>query len=580
MKTICIRCFLFSFFLLSLPLFPADADDVQALFARAYDLLDSGEYREANRLFSDLCTSCPDHKNAAMHLFFKAKCRYYAELYDESISDFNYLIGEYPDSRYVPYSYFFLGNSYHRMDQSDMAIGAYLNSYVISSDGRLDEIVLASIESEVAVFGKVIVEKISAASIPESRMCALLVSVARALLRQGDFQLVESMLSSCRSTEAKRLIEQADRYVRGQIEIGVVLPLSGEFQKYGEQLLDGIMLMVDEFRSETGGRITPLLYDTRGENLEAARIIRRLAMESVTAAVGPLTSEETAVASAVLSCGDLPLIVPAASQGGLTELSQTCFQLQPNLDWQGIRMADFAVESLKADTAAIITPTSPENLRMAKAFKKRFEELGGFVLGIEYFRVKETDFGPYVRDVKSLIVGDLLDSITFIDEVGDTIEAEEVPVWLDCLYIPANSNQLRQLLPQIHFYNLNTVYLGGDGWGSSTIYDLGESITRKCYFSSGMINDEGNISQQFAIDFDRKYGRQPGRLEALGYDAMALICHALRTGNYSRAEIRQYLLTVADFNGVAGVVTFGKNRENIELPIYTIEEGKPKRVTF
>jgi ABC-type branched-subunit amino acid transport system substrate-binding protein len=340
-------------------------------------------------------------------------------------------------------------------------------------------------------------------------------------------------------------------------------------------------LRLEQYRAESGKDIKIVPYDTQGKTLEAARIIKRLATEDVAAVVGPLTSEATSVASAVLSCGDMPLIVPAASQAGLTELSSTCFQLTANLDWQGVRMADLAIEYLGADTAAIMTPTSPENLSMARAFAERFKERGGTILAIEYFRVRETDYGPFVKDIKSLILGELLDSLIFIDQSGDTIEAEEVPVWIDCIYIPADPPQLRLLLPQIQFYNLKTALLGGDGWSHKSVYDLGENVLGMHYFTSGrIIDDDREQTRQFYFDFDQRFGHQPGRLEALGYDALSLYFEAFDHGNFSREAIVRYLSSVKDYQGVAGDVSFGSNRENIDLPVYRINRGRPEKVDF
>lgn len=555
------------------------ADNTLASFKKAYNLLNSGDYSEAYSLFSELYSQKPDHKNADRYLFFKAKAGYYAQMYEIGINEFNGLIDKFPSSKYVPYSYFLLGNCYYRVSRPGLAIKAYLNSYKISSDKELDKLILSSIESTPVDPRSDVIEQISTASMSDNRKCDILIAAAKALIKQKNYRPIRTLLSPCGSSRAIALVDQAKQFLKQEVDIGIVLPLSGELQKFGEQILDGILLMIDRYTAETGGKLTPVLYDTGGDNLEAARIIRRLSLSGTVAAIGPLTSSETAVASAVLSCGDMPLIIPAASEGGLTELSQTSFQLQPNLDLQGIRMADFAIEWLGADTAAIITSTNTENLRMAKAFSKRFEDLGGTILGVEYFRAKETDFGPYVRDLKSLVIGELLDSIIFIDETGDTVEAEEIPVWLDCLFIPAGSNQLRQLLPQIQFYNLNTVFLGGDSWGTSKVFGLSESIIKECYFSSGIINnDKSEIFQQFGTAFDKKHGHQPGRLEALGYDAMSLICNALGSNHYTRTGIVDYISSIKDYQGAAGAITFGENRENIKLPIYTIEDGKPKKV--
>ncbi len=379
--------------------------------------------------------------------------------------------------------------------------------------------------------------------------------------------------------EAISIKSEADKLYKPQEEIGIVLPLSGELQKYGEAILDGAMLMAEKYMRDTGRKLTPLVYDTKGESVEAARIVRRMAAAGANAVIGPLTSEETAVAAAALSCSDLPLIAPAAGQGGLTDLSPTSFQLQPTLDQQGIKMAEFAYKKMNIDTVAIITPTLPDNLRMAEAFARRFSELGGKVLGTEYFRIRETDFGAIIFDLKSIASGGkILDSAIYINENGDTLESKEIPIRIEAIYIPAEATQLRQLLPQINFYNLNAVYLGGEGWADSSVYELDRNIVKTCYFTSSRIaNDLNPVFKKFSSDFFDKYGQAPGYLEALGYDAMSLLCNGMKAGAYARGDITRYLTEVKNYNGASGNVSFGENRENIVMPIYTIEGGKPKR---
>jgi tetratricopeptide (TPR) repeat protein len=468
-----VKYLLSALLLLTLYAGDADAGNVETSFRKAYEQLKAGNYSKAGQLFEELVTSYPNHLNAARHLFFKAKSEYHAGRFEQSVHDFARFLEEYPNSEYAAYGYLFLGNSHYRLSRPEQAAICYANSYRFSHDKTLDKLLLRALETAVANSRSAVAKELRAIPFTDDRRCPAMISTARGLVRQGNRRAARSVLSSCPDAKVDELISSGGPGSEQKVKIGVVLPLSGELQKYGEQILEGVNLKAEQYSGETGMSLTPVVYDSRGENLEAARIVKRMTAENFAAAIGPLTSEATAVASAVLACSDMPLIAPAASEGGLTELSENCFQLQPNLDWQGIRMADLAVQWLKADTAAIITPSTPENLRMARAFAERFEELGGIVLGVEYFRPKETDFGPYIRDIKSLMVGGLLDSITYVNEDGDTIEAEEVPVWIDCLYIPADAGQLRQLLPQIHFYNLNTAYLGGDGWGSETIYKLG-----------------------------------------------------------------------------------------------------------
>ncbi|MBN2226839.1 MAG: penicillin-binding protein activator [candidate division Zixibacteria bacterium] len=555
-----------------------DAD----VFQEAYDLMMQEKYLKAYNMLVQLCETDRNSRDIDKYMFYKAKAAYYADLLPESMRDLEYIRAAYPQSTYLPYVHLFAGNIHYRYRQIGQALDEYLRGYALSSDPELNDVLIKSIGSAAAASpDRNVIDRITTADIPRAKQCDLLTTVAEQLLAHKKYQQVRTVLQACQSNLARDLIRQAEQSLERKLEIGMVLPLSGELQKFGENIHDGAMLRLAQFMAETGEKITPVVFDTQGKNIEAARIVKQMDREGITAAIGPLTSEEASVASAVLSCTDLPLMVPAATQSGLTELSTSCFQLQPNLDWQGIRMADFAVNRLGADTAAIITPTSADNLSMAGAFAERFEELGGHILTIEYFRIRETDFGPFVKDIKSQIIGELLDSIIFLTDEGDTIDAEAVPVWIDCMYIPAEPSQLQMLLPQVQFYNLNTVFLGSDSWDSKAVYDLDGDVLKTCYFSSGRINTEVNDRyMQFKIDFDHRYGRQPGHLEGLGYDAMSLICDAVRAGKYTRSGIIDYLAAVQNYQGVAGAVTFGANRENTEMPIYTIEYGDPKRVEF
>jgi len=569
-------------FLLAILLWPitVSADD-DALYDRAHRLLEKKQYSEAQQIFSQLSDFGGNIQMGPAYQYFSAKAGYYAGYLEESLKDFNHVINRYPHSTFVPYAYFFSGNIDCFLGKADHAAVAYFNTYKTSRNSKLDKLAVRSLQGLAEKVPTAVLENLAVSSIPAKKRCDLLVPLSQSLIKGNSFQSIRSLLSDCSSSEAERLISQADLLLKQQIEVGILVPLSGELQKFGEAMLDGINLQLDKYRAETGRKITPVVYDTRGDEIEAARILRRMSAGGIAAAIGPLTSNEAAVSSAVLACGDLPLIIPAASQSGLTELSSSCFQLLPNLAWQGRKMADFAMSQLGADTAAIFTPTTPENLRMARAFDTRFRELGGTIICTEYFRTKETDFGPYVKDLKSQIIGQLLDSIIFINNDGDTIEAEEVPVWLDCIYIPAEAAQLRMILPQIDFYNLNTTYLGGDGWGADLVYRLGDHVTKTCYFSSGRIESgSSEEAQQFMADFDIKYGRQPGHLETVGYDAMSLICLALKSGQYSRADINQHLTTIKGFVGASGKVTFGEKNENIELPVFKIESGLPIKIDY
>ena len=212
---------------------------------------------------------------------------------------------------------------------------------------------------------------------------------------------------------------------------------------------------------------------------------------------------------------------------------------------------------------------------MARAFSERFEQLGGKIVGSEYYRSRDKDFGPYIRDLKAMIWGLPPDSIFFVNAEGDTLDPDGIPVFVDCLFLPGSPQQLRLLLPQIHFYKLTGFYLGSDGWADDAVYRLGDDITRGAVFPSPFL--AGSYSDEyvnFSAAYDARYGEQPPRLACLGYDCVRLVTRAGAADGFSRDKLAPALHKVANYDGAGGRVTFGKYRENTELPLYRIESGQ------
>jgi branched-chain amino acid transport system substrate-binding protein len=208
---------------------------------------------------------------------------------------------------------------------------------------------------------------------------------------------------------------------------------------------------------------------------------------------------------------------------------------------------------------------------MARAFADRFRALGGTLVATEYYRARDKDFGPHVRDIKGMIIGAEPDSTYFINAEGDTLNFDGVAAHVDCLFMPGTASQLKLLLAQVNYYNLQGEYLGTDGWGDEMIYKLDNSVTKRAVFPSPFLTVRSSEEYlEFATAFDSRYGKQPERLSRLGYDTMMLIAKAIKAGGHDRKSLIEQLAAIRDFEGAAGTYTFGNNHENIEMPLFRI----------
>ena len=181
--------------------------------------------------------------------------------------------------------------------------------------------------------------------------------------------------------------------------------------------------------------------------------------------------------------------------------------------------------------------------------------------------------------MKKQILPSLDESAVYLDAKGDTVEAEAVIAQVDCIFLPGPVEQLRLLVPQMRFYNLLGAYLGSDSWGSDEMYALGDDVTRGALFASPFIQ-KGSDPGTFRRDYTARYGTEPTRLASLGYDAAKLLMTALAKNPPSRVDWITDIASTGKFEGAAGRITFGEFRENIELPLYKIQAGKPLLVSL
>ncbi|NOY89192.1 MAG: ABC transporter substrate-binding protein [FCB group bacterium] len=549
-----------------------DSQEVVSLFNKGKRLLREGNWLDAANLFEELEGRFANSKNLDLFIFYRAKAKYYLGEYNDAIAGFDYFLTRYPRSPFVAYVYFFMGNATYLRGDVDGAVKVYVKSYRQSDDKNLNQLLVSSLVTIFKEAPSLSWDENNFTRLSYNKKCSLLKPLAKIYLNRGAFVKAKRLMALCgEQLDQNSETEIQARLSKKQLEVAVVLPFSGELHTFGEDIYNGTTIAANLWRQHNK-KIKLTIYDTKGDPIEAARIIKDLSQAYETnVVIGPLTSEEAAVSSAVLNCSSLPMIAPAATQAGLTKLSPTSFQLSPNIELEGITLAEYAFNDLKSDSVAIISSTATDQLRTTKAFMEHFKKLGGTVVAVEYYRPRDKDFGAYIRDIKTILLGPPLDSTFFINENGDTLDFDIVPAYIDCLFLPGEPKQLQQLLPQIRFYNLNGSYLGSDGWGDERVYKLDDKNTKNAVFASPFIEEDSPEYLKFAQAFDIRFGHHPQRLSALGFDALRLIIKAVENGGISRENITAQLKKVTGYRGASGRISFGNNRENIEMPLYRIE---------
>jgi branched-chain amino acid transport system substrate-binding protein len=152
----------------------------------------------------------------------------------------------------------------------------------------------------------------------------------------------------------------------------------------------------------------------------------------------------------------------------------------------------------------------------------------------------------------------------------------------DAIYVPGYYSDVGVIARQSRELGINAPLLGGDGWDSEKLFELGGSAIQGSYFSNHYSPDNPDPrTQKFIANYKATYGGVPDALAALGYDAARVAIDALkRAPDASGPALRDAIAATKDFAGVAGTISLDENRNAVKpAVILKVGDGKTEFVT-
>jgi branched-chain amino acid transport system substrate-binding protein len=124
--------------------------------------------------------------------------------------------------------------------------------------------------------------------------------------------------------------------------------------------------------------------------------------------------------------------------------------------------------------------------------------------------------------------------------------------------------------------------LGGDGWDSAKLVEIGKGAIQGSYFSTHYSPQSKDPRvQSFVQNYEKKYGgERPDAIAAVAYDAAKIMLDAIQRANVtepnaeSRAKLRDALANVKKFPGVTGDITINAERNAVKPAVILQVKGK------
>ncbi|WP_203227545.1 ABC transporter substrate-binding protein [Calorimonas adulescens] len=338
------------------------------------------------------------------------------------------------------------------------------------------------------------------------------------------------------------------------LKLGMVGPLTGNTATYGTSVKNGVEIAVDEFNNNggyNGQNVELVAEDSRGDQTEASNATRKLIeQDKVFAIVGAVLSSETLTAAPIANDAGIPMISPSATAPGVPEVGPYIFRNCIADNVQAVQMAEYAAKELGLKRFAVMYTNNDYGLALKNAFTDTAKTLGE-VVGVEAYMDGDNDFRAQLSKLK-----------------------QQNP---DALYIGGYYTEAAKIAQQAKQQGLdNVVLLGGDGFYSPQLVELGGDAVEGAVFTAGFFSgDPAEPVQKFVSAYKAKFNAEPDMFAAQAYDAANIVLNALKKAGPDSKAIREEMAATKDFPGITGVTSFDEQGDAVkQVLILKVVDGK------
>jgi branched-chain amino acid transport system substrate-binding protein len=371
------------------------------------------------------------------------------------------------------------------------------------------------------------------------------------------FAALALSLTACKKEQGSGLVG-AD--AKGPIVLGHVASMTGVDATFGVSSDRGFRLLFDEVNSKGGvkGRqIRVVTYDDQGKPEEAATAATRLiASDHITLLLGEVASTRSRYMADKAQMAKVPMMTPSSTNEKVTEIGDYIFRACFIDSFQGWVMAKFARETLKLSKIAILKDVRNDySVGLAKVFTDNFTAMGGTIVATESFSSGDVDFKAQLTNIKAANP--------------------------EAIYEPGYYNETGLIARQLREQGITVPLLGGDGWDSDKLFEIGGAALEGSYFSNHYsVDDPSPRIQAFVTRYKAKFNVVPDGIAAQAYDAAGIVIDAMnRAPELTNVAIRDALAATKNFPGVTGDITLDEKRNPVK-PAVVLKIGKGGKYEF
>lgn len=322
------------------------------------------------------------------------------------------------------------------------------------------------------------------------------------------------------------------------VKIGHAAPLTGANAHLGKDTENGARLAVEEINKKglvIGAQKVTLELDAQddaSDPRQGTQVAQKLVDDKVVAVVGHMNSGTSIPASKIYSDANILQISPSATNPIYTQQGfKTTYRVVATDAQQGPALADYASNTLKAKSVAIVDDATAYGQGLANEFEKRAKADGLTVLSHDATTDKAVDFRAILTKVK----GEHPDVIMYggMDATGGPF-----------------AKQARQLA-------IPSKVLAGDGLCAESLSELaGEAADNVVCSIAGMPLEKMPDGPAFQKRYEARFGQKVQLNAPFAYDAVYIVVDAMKRANSTDPAKILAAMPGTDYKGVLGETQF------------------------
>ena len=333
------------------------------------------------------------------------------------------------------------------------------------------------------------------------------------------------------------------------IEIGVILPLSGNAAVYGLSAKEGIELALQDLDNKY-----QLIYEDSQCNSEKAVSASQklINIDNVKMIIGHICSSAAMAVAPIAEQNKVILLSPGASTPELTNAGDYIFRNRQSISGEVSKVAEVSHNDFNINKMGIMYVNNDYGVGAKNIFKKKFEELNGEILSIESYEQDSTDFRTPLTKIKQ--------------------------VRPEAIFLAGYIKESAIIIKQATELNLETQFFSTMGVEGQELLDVAGPAAEGIIYTAPSFDVKSNESsiREFINKYKVKYGKEPTYIfAATGYDALKILDLGIEKCKTDTNCIKNRLYSIENYPGVSGLTTFDEYGDvNKPVMIKTVKNGQ------